>query len=187
MHVPRLENRSAWAVASSPKADATMSEETKVCTRCEKPLPIAEFGIDRSKRDGRNVACRSCLAAKWSDPAHVAAKKAYDAGRYAERRDEIERILQNFSLVAHAPDKVRAALEEVDSSARLPLAALGRLSTAAKRGNAEQRALAESFLALYPVDRWRVMRLVIADGRDYITAADIKARAPRPLEVAEQQ
>lgn len=32
----------------------------RVCTACRKRLPVRDFGLDASRRDGLSVVCRAC-------------------------------------------------------------------------------------------------------------------------------
>ena len=40
---------------------------TKNCPICEQQLPISEFGVCRSRKDGRNLYCKSCIRKKVTD------------------------------------------------------------------------------------------------------------------------
>jgi hypothetical protein len=34
--------------------------ESKLCPRCNSRLPLAEFGVSRARKDGRNIYCKRC-------------------------------------------------------------------------------------------------------------------------------
>lgn len=38
--------------------------ETKLCRKCGKVKPIAEFGLDAHQYDGRSCYCRDCINAR---------------------------------------------------------------------------------------------------------------------------
>lgn len=40
---------------------------TKNCPICAQELPISEFGVCRSRKDGRNLYCKSCIRKKVTD------------------------------------------------------------------------------------------------------------------------
>lgn len=50
-------------------------ERMKVCARCELNLPESDFSSDRSRKDGKNKYCRTCISVrmreKRQDPAYV--------------------------------------------------------------------------------------------------------------------
>lgn len=39
--------------------------EAKYCNGCEQTLSTDDFTRDRSRRDGRNIRCRKCVAKQW--------------------------------------------------------------------------------------------------------------------------
>ena len=55
--------------------------ETKLCPDCVKYLAIADFGICRSREDGRNLYCKSCVRKKVYKNRQN--RKAYNAARKA--------------------------------------------------------------------------------------------------------
>jgi hypothetical protein len=46
----------------------------KVCSRCRFPKPIDDFGLNRSRKDGRNRACKGC-------------HRTYTAKHYADNKE----------------------------------------------------------------------------------------------------
>ena len=36
----------------------------KICKRCERDLPLSEYGVDRARKDGLNLYCKSCIRDK---------------------------------------------------------------------------------------------------------------------------
>jgi hypothetical protein len=43
------------------------SVELKHCPRCEETLPLSEFGVCRSRKDGLNLYCKRCIRQKIAD------------------------------------------------------------------------------------------------------------------------
>lgn len=41
--------------------------ETKYCNGCELDLPVDSFSVDNSRKDGRNIRCRSCVVKRWRE------------------------------------------------------------------------------------------------------------------------
>jgi hypothetical protein len=51
--------------------------ETKICSNCKIEKGICEFGLDKSRKDGLNYKCRSCVS-------------NYDKNRYGIKSEEIK-------------------------------------------------------------------------------------------------
>ncbi|HZI87758.1 MAG TPA: hypothetical protein VFD48_13070 [Pyrinomonadaceae bacterium] len=49
------------------KAESDRNSETKECPLCNQALSLAEFGICRARKDGRNLYCKSCIRKKVTD------------------------------------------------------------------------------------------------------------------------
>ena len=47
--------------------------ETKVCSNCERELPITEFALNKTYKDGHNKQCKDCI-------------NAYQRQRYARKK-----------------------------------------------------------------------------------------------------
>lgn len=98
-----------------------MNEESKTCGRCYIDLPLTEFGIARSRPDGRNLYCKKCVRQKVSaGRAQVRARWVQIRAREVARkpmeiwkptmtetqlrlmRDVNERVLQAIKAGAHS-------------------------------------------------------------------------------------
>ena len=44
-----------------------LNDACKTCPICAQQLPLAEFGVCRSRKDGRNLYCKSCIRRKVTD------------------------------------------------------------------------------------------------------------------------
>lgn len=41
---------------------------TKKCGGyCQRKLPLSQFSVDKSRRDGRNLKCRECVSRRWKE------------------------------------------------------------------------------------------------------------------------
>jgi hypothetical protein len=70
------------------KESVELMLDTKQCPICSQDLPLSEYGICRSRKDGRNLYCKSCIRKKVSDSRK--AFKAYKSVRHqyvADRSD----------------------------------------------------------------------------------------------------
>jgi hypothetical protein len=65
---------------------AQQTPDTKHCPICSQVLPLTEFGICRSRKDGHNLYCRSCIRKKVTD-----SRRALKA--YKSIRDHSNRII----------------------------------------------------------------------------------------------
>lgn len=66
-----------------------MQDTTKTCPRCETDLPLDAFGVNRSRRDGRQSCCLECrrsYRASKQQRAAVASYNASDAAAEAQYR-----------------------------------------------------------------------------------------------------
>jgi hypothetical protein len=69
--------------------------ETKVCPICSNALPIAEFGVCRARKDGRNLYCKTCIRKKVTD-----SRRALKEYKTARKKYVAEAALEtpDFSL-----------------------------------------------------------------------------------------
>lgn len=79
----------------------------KFCSLCFKRLPIAEFGVDRARSDGRRSACKKCRnkaerQRRQADPSSAEKFLAY-------RNANLDRVRQNDRAYrARHREKIRA-------------------------------------------------------------------------------
>lgn len=67
---------------------AQQALDTKQCPICSQVLPLTEFGICRSRKDGHNLYCRGCIRKKVTD-----SRRALKA--YKSLRDQSSRIVES--------------------------------------------------------------------------------------------
>lgn len=69
-------------------------ENTKICSKCGRELPLSEFYKDRSKKDGLQYKCKQCIkqhSKQWyADNAEH--KKQYDKQYRAEHREKMKQL-----------------------------------------------------------------------------------------------
>lgn len=108
----------------------------KHCARCKSDKPLAEFGYDRTRSDGRCVTCRECV--------RVASRARYAANIGTERAKSAER--QRRWRVAN-PERAQAVSRAWDAANREKKRASWRRwheankDTARQRGRERQRQL----------------------------------------------
>ena len=61
------------------KAEAAVLCDRKQCPICTLDLPLAEFGVCRARKDGRNLYCKSCIRKKVTESRR--ALKEYKSAR----------------------------------------------------------------------------------------------------------
>jgi hypothetical protein len=69
--------------------------DTKPCPICVQVLPLTEFGICRSRKDGHNLYCRSCIRKKVTESrralrAYKSIRDQYPASKIAESDNDSE-------------------------------------------------------------------------------------------------
>lgn len=79
------------------------NEEMLVCMRCKQELPIGEFGISRTRANGRNVYCRECAVLQVREyRLRLKEKKAARVRRCAASMvDEIERFIRTTRICTY--------------------------------------------------------------------------------------
>lgn len=61
---------------------------TKNCPICAQQLPLSEFGVCRSRKDGRNLYCKSCIRKKVTDSRKALKEYRSSRKRYAGPANE---------------------------------------------------------------------------------------------------
>ena len=109
-----------------------MSPQVKHCPICSKDLPIAEFGICRARKDGRNLYCKSCIRHKVTQSRR--ALKEYKTARkkYISQQVEIAELLSESTGSGLYPAKAMSKLSPVE-----------RVRDAIRRGSRTQREIAQ--------------------------------------------
>ena len=109
-----------------------MSPQVKHCPICSKDLSIAEFGICRARKDGRNLYCKSCIRHKVTQSRR--ALKEYKTARkkYISQQVEIAELLSESTASGLYPAKAMSKLSPVE-----------RVRDAIRRGSRTQREIAQ--------------------------------------------
>jgi len=101
------------------KESVELMLDTKQCPICSQDLPLSEYGICRSRKDGRNLYCKSCIRKKVSDSRK--AFKAYKSVRHqyvadssddsvngtARRRQGVMRQVSKMTPVERVREAIR--------------------------------------------------------------------------------
>ena len=109
-----------------------MSPQVKHCPICSKDLSIAEFGICRARKDGRNLYCKSCIRHKVTQSRR--ALKEYKTARkkYISQQVEIAELFSESTASGLYPAKAMSKLSPVE-----------RVRDAIRRGSRTQREIAQ--------------------------------------------
>jgi hypothetical protein len=151
---------------------------TKFCGTCKTEKPRSEFYKTRSP-------CKACVAAESKRPEVKAIRAKYDAARWVEKRDAIGEMVSDVGMLAGIQlDPVRAALKNTPVADEMPLRDLLLL---AEMGNPTLDPLVKSFLALYPRDRFRLIKRIVGTAKAVVSDADIAALAPKAEQTADQK
>src|ERR1051326_4335469 len=113
--------------------EENLSPQLKHCPICSQDLPVAEFGICRARKDGRNLYCKSCIRQKVTQSRR--ALKEYKSARkkYISQQVEIAELLSSDGTShSHYPAKAMSKLSPVE-----------RVRDAIRRGSRTQREIAQ--------------------------------------------
>ena len=69
------------------KPESDCSLETKDCPLCNQSLSLAEFGVCRARKDGRNLYCKSCIRKKVTDSRQALREYKSARKRYVTQQD----------------------------------------------------------------------------------------------------
>ncbi len=107
--------------------------ELKHCPICSQELAISEFGVCRSRKDGRNLYCKSCIRTKVTQSRRALKEYKSARKRYIAQQVELPEFLDADAHVTcqHA-GRSTSKLSPVE-----------RVRDAIKRGARTQRAIAQ--------------------------------------------
>jgi len=114
------------------KEENLLSPQLKHCPICSQDLPIAEFGICRARKDGRNLYCKSCIRQKVTQSRRALKEYKSARKRYISQQIEITEMMAGDSASAHYPSKSVSKLSPVE-----------RVRDAIRKGSRTQREIAQ--------------------------------------------
>ena len=114
------------------KEEKLLSPQLKHCPICSQDLPIAEFGICRARKDGRNLYCKSCIRQKVTQSRRALKEYKSARKRYISQQIEMTEMMAGDSASAHYPSKSASKLSPVE-----------RVRDAIRKGSRTQREIAQ--------------------------------------------
>lgn len=114
------------------KDEKLLSPQMKHCPICSQDLPIAEFGICRARKDGRNLYCKSCIRQKVTQSRRALKEYKSARKRYISQQIEMTEMMAGDSVSAHYPSKSVSKLSPVE-----------RVRDAIRKGSRTQREIAQ--------------------------------------------
>jgi hypothetical protein len=114
------------------KEETQLVPEVKHCPICTHELPIAEFGICRARKDGRNLYCKSCIRTKVTRSRRALKEYKTARKRYVSQQVEITDLI--------TADHSGEAQYQAKSISRLT--PVERVRDAIRRGARTQREIA---------------------------------------------
>jgi hypothetical protein len=108
-----------------------LSPQLKHCPICSQDLPIAEFGICRARKDGRNLYCKSCIRQKVTRSRRALKEYKSARKRYISQQIEMTEMMASDSANSHYPSKSVSKLSPVE-----------RVRDAIRKGSRTQREIA---------------------------------------------
>jgi hypothetical protein len=115
------------------KQEIDLPPNVKHCPICSLELPIAEFGICRARKDGRNLYCKSCIRQKVTQSRRALKEYKSARKRYISQQVEISELLSGDSTNGnHYTAKSLSKLSPVE-----------RVRDAIRRGSRTQREIAQ--------------------------------------------
>src|ERR1700752_4485871 len=114
------------------KEEKLLSPQLKHCPICSQDLPIAEFGICRARKDGRNLYCKSCIRQKVTQSRRALKEYKSARKRYISQQIEMTEMMAGDSASPHYPSKSVSKLSPVE-----------RVRDAIRKGSRTQREIAQ--------------------------------------------
>lgn len=109
-----------------------IAPQLKHCPICSQDLPIAEFGICRARKDGRNLYCKGCIRQKVTQSRRALKEYKSARKRYISQQIEMTEMMAGDSTSAHYPSKSVSKLSPVE-----------RVRDAIRKGSRTQREIAQ--------------------------------------------
>jgi hypothetical protein len=114
------------------KEENLLSPQLKHCPICSQDLPIAEFGICRARKDGRNLYCKSCIRQKVTQSRRALKEYKSARKRYVSQQIEMTELIAADASNATYPAKSISKLSPVE-----------RVRDAIRKGSRTQREIAQ--------------------------------------------
>jgi hypothetical protein len=114
------------------KENLLLSPQVKHCPICSQDLPLAEFGICRARKDGRNLYCKSCIRQKVTQSRRALKEYKTARKRYISQQIETTELIAGETTSAHYPTKSVSKLSPVE-----------RVRDAIRKGSRTQREIAQ--------------------------------------------
>src|SRR5690348_13153602 len=115
------------------KQEIDLPPNVKHCPICSLELPIAEFGICRARKDGRNLYCKSCIRQKVTQSRRALKEYKSARKRYISQQVEISELINGDTTNGnHYTAKSLSKLSPVE-----------RVRDAIRRGSRTQREIAQ--------------------------------------------
>jgi len=106
----------------------------KHCPICSQQLPLAEFGVCRARKDGRNLYCKSCIRKKVTD-----SRRALKEYRSARKRYVSQPLLDTADALLNESGNASTMFPRVLSK----LSPIERVREAIKKGARTQKEIAQ--------------------------------------------
>ena len=114
------------------KEENFLSPQLKHCPICSQDLPVAEFGICRARKDGRNLYCKSCIRQKVTQSRRALKEYKSARKRYISQQIEMTELISADTGNATYPAKSISKLSPVE-----------RVRDAIRKGSRTQREIAQ--------------------------------------------
>ena len=114
------------------KEENSLSPQLKHCPICSQDLLLAEFGICRARKDGRNLYCKSCIRQKVTQSRRALKEYKSARKRYISQQIEMTELISADTGSATYPAKSISKLSPVE-----------RVRDAIRKGSRTQREIAQ--------------------------------------------
>jgi hypothetical protein len=114
------------------KEENLLPPQVKHCPICSQDLPIAEFGICRARKDGRNLYCKSCIRQKVTQSRRALKEYKSARKRYISQQIEMTELIAGDAAGTHYSSRSVSKLSPVE-----------RVRDAIRKGSRTQREIAQ--------------------------------------------
>ena len=114
------------------KEENLLSPQVKHCPICSQDLPVAEFGICRARKDGRNLYCKSCIRQKVTQSRRALKEYKSARKRYISQQIEMTDLIAGDTAGTSYTSRSVSKLSPVE-----------RVRDAIRKGSRTQREIAQ--------------------------------------------